>query len=473
MGSSRRLVWIALSCAGCLGEPDSGGDADGGPQDGGATVDGGAGGVFWQQPLGQTHAVLALDGADPVIAGSLGGTLILDGEHAAAGARDLLLARFDAVTGAVAFAVDHGGAGSETSVAAAVTPGGEILVSGRYVGGGELGGEPLPVGPGDIHTFVARYTDAGEHIWSIGAQSSLDDVAPVGAIGLGGGTEVAVSGYFDSTVQFSDEAASSVTAEGSDDAFLLVLAATGAVDTLVSYGGGDVQVGASAHLRGDGDIYLAGRHGATFDINGEMVETSGRYGLYAARVSGNGMTTVWAIAADGTDAGQVMHVWSEMTPDGDLVLAGTFNGSLQAPGHGAINAVGDDDVFVMRVSADGEVDWIEGFGGPGEDELYALAVGPDGTVAISGTFTDSVDFGTGPLSTNGFFDVYLAELADDGRVLRARSFGGPLADSVADIEIGPDGALYMTALFRGDVSFGGGVVSAPEDQSHGILLRLR
>lgn len=66
-------------------------------------------------------------------------------------------------------------------------------------------------------------------------------------------------------------------------------------------------------------------------------------------------------------------------PDGGVYVTGYTSGVVA----GEVNA-GDKDVFVALLDAQGEVQWIRQFGGPGEDKGNAVASAPDGGVYVAG-----------------------------------------------------------------------------------------
>jgi len=87
-----------------------------------------------------------------------------------------------------------------------------------------------------------------------------------------------------------------------------------------------------------------------------------------------------------------------------------------------------------------------------------VAVDTSGDVVISGTFSGTADFGGGPLTSAGAWDVFVAKLSGaDGSHLWSRRFGGPLDDGGYYTRVAVDSAgnAIVTGAFKGSSDFGG------------------
>lgn len=179
-------------------------------------------------------------------------------------------------------------------------------------------------------------------------------------------------------------------------------------------------------------------------------------------------------AAEGADAAQPGSYWSAryggpgadrsarvvgiaVAPGGDLVMAGTFEGTADLGG-GAVTAAGSSDVWVARYRPDGTRIWSTRFGGAGLDDVYSVACDASGDTYLSGSFFGPVDFGGGVRTLT--FGAFLIKLDGAGayqwdRAIdlggRGRAFGITLPDA---------STVALVGKFNGTVNFGGGGVAA-------------
>ncbi len=133
------------------------------------------------------------------------------------------------------------------------------------------------------------------------------------------------------------------------------------------------------------------------------------------------------------------------TDDEGYIIAGT---TYSSDGD-VINAHGDADIWVAKMSATAEVVWSRTLGGTKIDKLYSLAPGLDGGCIISG-HTASSD---GDFSTNyGSLDAFAVHIDTTGAIAWTKVLGGSAEESGDQVISGFDGGY----LFAGRTSSVGG-----------------
>ncbi len=150
-------------------------------------------------------------------------------------------------------------------------------------------------------------------------------------------------------------------------------------------------------------------------------------------------------------------------PAGSLALAGFFAGQLTL-GDAMLPAPddGNDDVFAGILSPDGTTLWGVAVGSDGSPIGTGVAFDPQGALLVTGSFSDTLDFGTGPLMALST-DTFLAKLDHDGTAVWAMSFGaddgGPTGagdSSPAAVAVDGAGNVAIGGTFSGTIGFGGG-----------------
>jgi len=125
-------------------------------------------------------------------------------------------------------------------------------------------------------------------------------------------------------------------------------------------------------------------------------------------------------------------VSAQQTTDGGYIVAGTTSSF----------GAGGQDFWVLKLSVDGAVEWQRAFGGPGSDSAASIQQTSDGGYIVAG-YTDS--------SGAGLRDVWMLKLSGEGTVEWQKAYGGPGSDSAASIQQTGDGG-YIVAGYTG--SFG-------------------
>jgi enterochelin esterase-like enzyme len=139
------------------------------------------------------------------------------------------------------------------------------------------------------------------------------------------------------------------------------------------------------------------------------------------------------------DAAQADRAYAlAVAEDDSIYLGGYTKGALDGDNQG------DKDIFLARISPQGELEWLRQFGGLGEDKGLSLAV--DGEriylsgVAGSGTHLDD---------SVGDLDAFLAAYTPDGEQIWVRQFGSVGWDEGNGVAAA-NGQLYVTGFVGGD-----------------------
>jgi hypothetical protein len=164
---------------------------------------------------------------------------------------------------------------------------------------------------------------------------------------------------------------------------------------------------------------------------------------------------LWGKTFGGTkpDAGQAVA----FDADGNRFVAGSFRGSADFGG-GALTSDGED-IFVAKYSPAGVLQWSKHFGSTGFNRAEGIALDRSGNVIVVGGFTGAVDFGGGPLSSAGGFDVFVAKFSAAGAHLWSRAFGNAQDDLAYAVAVDEGDDIVVTGTFYGRVDFGGGILT--------------
>lgn len=121
---------------------------------------------------------------------------------------------------------------------------------------------------------------------------------------------------------------------------------------------------------------------------------------------------VWTFTAGA--AGSEVAGRVAVAPSGNIYVAGNFSGTVAFGTHSLTSTMQSSDVMVLRLSAEGVPAWAVRAGGKELDEARGVAVTSPEGVAIGGTYGDTAAFGTHMLTTKGFAGAFAAKLDADG-----------------------------------------------------------
>ncbi len=162
-------------------------------------------------------------------------------------------------------------------------------------------------------------------------------------------------------------------------------------------------------------------------------------------------------------------------PDGSVIAAGIFGlaGGSATFGELSLDAVGDDEVLVVKVDATGEPVWVNRAGpAPGTTgtaQAFGVSAGAaDGSAIVVGYFTGDTRFGSTDLSSasSSAADVFVAKVNADGDWVWAVEAGGSEPDLAFDVSMLPDGSAIIAGRFDESVTFGATTLTATSVGSH-------
>lgn len=146
----------------------------------------------------------------------------------------------------------------------------------------------------------------------------------------------------------------------------------------------------------------------------------------------------------------------------NVILAGSFGGVMDLGG-ATISGV-DEDVFVAKFDAAGQHVWSKSLGIEPFQGSASVAATPDGDVILAGTFNGSIDFGTGAFNSPGQA-IFLARFDPSGKPRWARAFTGASEAVGAHVAVDGAGRIFLTGHFEGFLDLGKGQMGVAGEQS--------
>lgn len=180
--------------------------------------------------------------------------------------------------------------------------------------------------------------------------------------------------------------------------------------------GGDVYTVAQTHagvggqiIKGDSDVILQ-KH----DSTGKLVWTRS--------LGASGEASAASLAVDDS---------------GNIIVAGSTKGAL-----GDTTNIGGDDSFVVKYDASGVEQWIQRFGGTGDDRATSVSVASDGTIYVAG---DAASAFGGEAHQGGVYDGFVRAMDSDGTALFTRRVGDTGDERAKAIAVASDGGLLVAS----------------------------
>jgi hypothetical protein len=136
--------------------------------------------------------------------------------------------------------------------------------------------------------------------------------------------------------------------------------------------------------------------------------------------------------------------------DGSVYLTASFSDPVDFGG-GLIIGTSGSNILLAKYAADGSYLWAKAFPGTGSGAAMAAAVDANGNVIITGYFTSSFNFGGGSLVSAGGSDIFVVKLTAAGEHVWSKRFGSDYSGGWP----GDEGGCAIAVDSSGNVLVGG------------------
>ncbi|MGC9362090.1 MAG: SBBP repeat-containing protein, partial [Candidatus Syntrophosphaera sp.] len=270
--------------------------------------------------------------------------------------------------------------------------------------------------------------------WALAAGGAAGDKALSVAADSSGNN--CVTGTFQGTAQFGDTI---LSGNGAGNVFVARADGQGSWLWARNAGGTGENRGNAIALDGAGNVYVAGNFTGSVCFGYTTLECVGQQDVFIAKLDPQG-NWLWAARAGGAYAvASGLHIQADSA--GNAFISGSFAGNISF-GEDHMSSTGGTDIFTARIDPEGNWLWAKQAGGSGADVCHAVELDPDGNILLAGRFEGNASFGPLSLTSNGFEDIFAAKLDAYGDWLWAAGAGGPLNDHASDIISDTEGDLY-------------------------------
>jgi hypothetical protein len=211
-------------------------------------------------------------------------------------------------------------------------------------------------------------------------------------------------------------------------------------------GGTGAENGNSVTRDASGNVIVAGYFYSPSVTAGNFTLTNnGNYDMFVAKYDGSG-NLLWASSGGGTYDDVALSVTTDS--DNNIYATGYFYSPTVSAGNFTLSNNGTGDVFVIKFDALGNILWLKGYGGAGDESGMGISCKSSGNPILCGWFQSAaMAMGSGTLSTAGGDDVFLTELDASGNILWARSYGETSSEIGSCVCVNQDNEIFLGGHF--------------------------
>jgi hypothetical protein len=318
------------------------------------------------------------------------------------------------------------------------------------------GGAKLPCSfkiDGDVVTFDVAAYDRGKAltidptlIWGTFYGGSADDF--IYNIAVDGSHNVYAAGMTLSSNQISTPGAHQVLHGGNQDAFVVKLDSSGAIQWATYYGANAYDEAWGVSVDAGGNVYFGGKtdnYGmATQNAYQHIYGGGGDAILVKLNAAG---VRQWATYVGG-GSGEYGYR-TALDGSGNCYFVGyTFSTSgIASQGAHQTSLGGAADAFICKFTSSGALLWSTYYGGSSSDEAGSVAVDGSGDVYVAGNTQSTTAIstpGAAQVTHGGSYDGFIVKFSANGARQWGSYFGGSAYDRANYVAIDSTGSIYFT-----------------------------
>lgn len=335
-----------------------------------------------------------------------------------------------------------GGNGNDYGYSIIKTTDGGYLVSGRTTSNNG----DITASKGGIDMWVVKLDASGNITWQKSYGGNADEYSVAAAATPDGG--YVLTGY-----TLSNNNGDVGQNHGNTDFWVLKINGTGAIQWQKTLGGTGDDRPSAITVTTEGRIGVAGYTSST---NGDVGSNHGLEDMWVMLLDNGNGNFLWkkTFGGNGSENAKALAP----APDGGLFVGGVTSSN----NNGDVGASkGNNDFWVLQLDRNLSIVWKNNLGGTNNEDLHAIAVGPNNTLIVAGS-TKSNNTGDVGAAT-GSEDMWIVKInSTTGTLISQKVLGGNAIDVAKGILVRPNGTIviagYTYSTNSGDVeaNHGGG-----------------
>jgi len=251
--------------------------------------------------------------------------------------------------------------------------------------------------------YVSKLDENGNYIWAVSAGGPSYDIST--GILLDTNNDLIIAGTFNDTSDFDPSSnIYNLNANGYDDIFILKLDSSGNFQWAKGFGSPNYEKCNSITIDNMNNIYMAGSFSGTVDFdpgpNTYNLTAAGNTDCFLIKFNSNG-ELVWAYRFGNVGLDEAISV---KYMNGNIFITGIFCNVVDfdpSAGVFSVSAIGPiRDIFICKWDTSANFVWGKAFNGSWDEYTQFMTVDTNENVYITGCFSDTLDFDTGPGTYN-------------------------------------------------------------------------
>ncbi len=205
-----------------------------------------------------------------------------------------------------------------------------------------------------------------------------------------------------------------------------------------------------------GNAYITGVFFGSIGFGSTTLTSAGMQDVFVAKYDRNG-NLLWAVRLGGSSTDLAKGVCVDEFYN--VYITGSFQGTALC-GDTILNSSGSNDIYVAKLNVDGVWMWATSAGGIQADSGAEIKLDSENNIILTGAYTTGAQFGSTWLAGYGGFDVFVSKISFNGDWIWSVRAGGVGSDLSSGVAVDDNGNIYLTGQLTASAAFGSLSVTA-------------
>jgi len=399
-------------------------------------------GTIWDKTLGGTgseyvQVVVQTSDGGYLCGGYSNSGISGDKSQASQGISDYWVVKVSS-TGAKEWDKTFGGTGTDQLYSLQQTTDGGYILGGLSESG--ISGDKTEALKGSVDYWVVKISSDGVKEWDKGFGGTGPDYLQTLRQTSDGGYMLA--GISQSGIGGDKTQAS----KGNSDYWVVKISNTGTKEWDKTFGGNSADILLLLQQTTDGGYMLGGYSQSGLSGDKTQASKGGLNDYWIVKISSEGIKE-WDMTFGGDGYDQLYSF--QQTSDGGYLLGGYSNSGIS--GDKTEAPKGGFDIWVVKISSSGTIEWDKTIGGSGSEHFYASVQTSDDGYILAGSSTSGIS-GDKTEASKGSNDYWLVKISGTGVKDWDKSFGGSGSDQLYSFQKTSDGGYILAGLSDSGIS---------------------
>lgn len=308
------------------------------------------------------------------------------------------------------------------------------------------------VSRGSYDIYLKKYDKSGNEYWVKQIGGTLND--NVRSLKFDKSNNLLVTGHFTQNCTFDNTSLTAPTT----NFFIAKYDTLGSLKFVKNIASTNVNSSWDLSVDNNNNYYIPGYFHGTATYGTTQIASNGLNDIFLLKMDGNG-NIKWFRNFGGTGNDEGRAILTDNS--NNIIFSGIYSQTISLQST-SITSKGGYDIFISKIDTNGNIIWTKTIGSKYDDYSSRIINDCENNYYLCGYFQDTVWFDNQMFVSRGQRDIFIAKISPQGNYIWIKTFGGTGIDSPSGFAYKNCDEMYLTGYIRSNAYFDSTLLSATD-----------